>query len=99
MFLIVFFITFAQADVSVTIVNNTRFELDIGKEVMPYMANEVTLNPHDFGNALGKNKFRFGIRHQANDYIKLDPHVFLQHQRKNNWKLEYGPTLRIDVNF
>jgi hypothetical protein len=31
--------------------------------------------------------------------VKLDPHIFIQNQRKNDWKLEYGPTLRIDVNF
>ena len=40
---------------------------------------------------LNKNKFRVGIRHKANDYVKLDPHIFIQHQRKNDWALEYGP--------
>ena len=89
----------ATAGVSVSIVSNTRFEFDIGTQVKPYLANEVALNPHDFGNVLNKNKFRIGIRHKANDYVKLDPHIFIQNQRKNNWTLEYGPTLRLDINF
>ena len=83
----------------VSIVNNTRIEFDVGEQVKPYVANEVALNPHDLGSILDKNKFRIGIRHKANDYVKLDPHVFIQNQRRNNWALEYGSTLRIDVNF
>jgi hypothetical protein len=89
----------ATAGVSVSVVNNTRFEFDIGAQVKPYVSNEVALNPHSFGNVLDKNKFRVGIRHKANDYIKLDPHLFIQNQRKNNWVFEYGPTLRLDVSF
>ena len=89
----------ANAGVTAVIVNNTRVEFDVGAQVKPYVANEVALNPHDFGNVLNKNKFRLGIRHKANDYVKLDPHIFIQHQRKNDWALEYGPTLRLDINF
>ena len=84
---------------SVSVVNNTRVEFDVGAQVRQYIANEVALSPHGFGNLLDKNKFRLGIRHKANDHIKLDPHVFIQHQRKNDWALEYGPTLRLDINF
>ena len=89
----------AHGGFSVSIVNNTRFEFDIGHPVKPYVANEVALNLHDFGNVLDKNKFRVGIRHKANDHVKLDPHIFIQNQRKSDWELEYGPTLRIDVSF
>ena len=89
----------ANAAVTAVIVNNTRVEFDVGAQVKPYVANEVALNPHDFGNVLNKNKFRLGIRHKANDHVKLDPHLFIQHQHKNDWALEYGPTLRLDINF
>ena len=99
MFLVGFLMNLARADVSVAIINNTRFEFDVGASIKPYISNEVALSPQDFGNILNKNKLRFGVRHQTNDYVKLDPHLFFQHQRKNNWKLEYGPTLRIDVSF
>ena len=92
-------VSMASAGVSVSIVNNTRFEFDVGMQVKPYVANEVALNPHELGSALDKNKFRIGIRHKANDYVKLDPHIFIQNQRKNDWALEYGPTLRLDINF
>ena len=89
----------ANAVPSVSITNNTRFEFDVGAQVKPYVSNEGVLNLHDFGSVLDKNKFRVGIRHKANDYVKLDPHIFIQNQRKNDWALEYGPTLRLDINF
>ena len=92
-------VSMANDGVSVSIVNNTRFEFDVGAKVKHYVANEVALNPQDFGNVLDKNKFRIGIRHKANDYVKFDPHIFIQNQRKNDWVLEYGPTLRLDINF
>ena len=97
--LFVLMMSIANAGVTATIVNNTRVEFGVGAQVKPYVSNEIALNPHDFGNAFEKNKFRLGIRHKANDHVKLDPHIFIQNQRKNDWALEYGPTLRIDINF
>ncbi len=90
----------AYAGVSLSIVNNTRLEFNAGTQLSVYVANEIqtVLGSHN-SYVLDKNKFRVGIRHKANDYVKLDPHIFLQNQRKNDWALEYGPTLRIDVNF
>ena len=42
----------AHAGVSVTIVNNTRFEFDVGAPLKPYVSNEVAMNLHNFGNIL-----------------------------------------------
>ena len=95
----VFFMSFCQADISVAIVNNTRFELDLGTDVKPYFANEITLAPQEFGNILSKDKFRLGMRYKYGDHLKLDPHLFLQTQRKSDWKLDYGSTIRLDFTF
>lgn len=89
----------ANAGVLVSIVNNTRVEFDTEARATLYVANEMAFNPHDFGNVLDKNKFRLGIRHKVDNNLKLDPHIFIQNKRENDWALEYGPTLRIDVNF
>ena len=99
MFLVVFFMSISQADVSVAIVNNTRFEFDLGPAAEPYFANEITLSPQEFGNILSKDKFRLGMRYKYGDHLKLDPHLFLQTQRKNEWKLDYGSTIRLDFTF
>lgn len=88
----------SYASPKLIIVNNTRFELDGGWIVNPYVSNEVALIPQDFGSIFDKNKFRIGVRHKV-DSIKLDPHLFFQKQRENNWELEIGPTLRIDMSF
>tara|TARA_Y100000034_G_scaffold49146_1_gene60760 strand:+ start:1670 stop:1948 length:279 start_codon:yes stop_codon:yes gene_type:complete len=88
-----------QADVSVAIVNNTRFEFDLGADTKPYFANEITLAPQEFGNILSKDKFRLGMRYKYGDHLKLDPHIFLQTQREDGWKLDYGSTVRLDLTF
>ena len=88
----------AYSKPNLIIVNNTRFELDGGWAINPYVSNEIALIPQDLGSVFDKNKFRIGVRHKV-DSIKLDPHLFLQKERENDWKLEVGPTLRIDMSF
>ena len=99
MFLVGFLMNFANAAVALTIVNNTRFEFDLGALATPYFSNEFALRPHELGNILIKDKFRVGMRYKYNDRLKLDPHLYLQSQRKNDWKLDYGSTIRLDFTF
>ena len=88
----------SHASPTLIIVNNTRFEIDGGWALNPYISNEIALIPQDSGNVFDKNKFRVGIRYKVNG-LKLDPHLFFQKEREDDWKLEIGPTLRIDVSF
>ena len=99
MFLVGFLMSLSHADVMVAIINNTRFEFDFGGDAKPYISNEFTLKPHGFGSILDKDKFRLGMRYKRGDHLKVDPHLFLQLQRKNDWKLDYGSTLRLDFTF
>ena len=99
MFLVVFFMNFTYAGVMVTIVNNTRFEFDLGVDVIPYFSNEFAVKPQELGSILTKDKFRVGMRYKFGDHLKLDPHLYLQSQRKNDWKLDYGSTVRLDFTF
>jgi hypothetical protein len=99
MFSLLFLMGVANADVSMTIVNNTRLEFDTGSKATLYVANEVSLKPYELGSVVDKNKFRLGIRHKVDNNMKLDPHIYIQNQRMNDWALEYGPTLRLDVSF
>jgi len=98
-FLIVFFMSLCHADVALTIVNNTRFEFDLGFDITPYIANEFAIKTQELGNILIKDKFRLGMRYKYNDHLKLDPHLYLQSQRKNDWKLDYGSTVRLDFTY
>ncbi len=99
MFLVGFLMSFAYADVALAIVNNTRFEFNLGSGVTPYFSNEFTAEPQEWGNILTQDKFRLGMRYKYGDHLKLDPHLFLQSQRKNDWKLDYGSTVRLDFTF
>ena len=99
MFLVVFFMNCAYADVALTVVNNTRFEFDLGADATPYFSNEFAVKPQELGSVLTKNKFRLGMRYKWGDHLKLDHHLYLQSQRKNNWQLDYGSTVRLDFTF
>ena len=99
MFLVVFFMNLVHADVLLTVVNNTRFEFDLGGDATPYFANEFAVKPQELGSILIKDKFRLGMRYKWGDHLKLDPHLYLQSQRKNDWKLDYGSTIRLDFTF
>ena len=99
MFLVVFYMNLVHADVALTIVNNTRFEFNFGSDATPYFANEFAVKPQELGNILIKDKFRLGMRYKFGDHFKLDPHLYLQSQRKNDWKLDYGSTIRLDFTF
>jgi len=99
MFVVGFLTNLVQAGVTLTIVNNTRFEFGLGGDTTPYFANEFAAKSQEFGTILSKNKFRVGMRYKYNDNLKLDPHLFLQSQRKNDWKLDYGSTIRLDYTF
>ena len=99
MFLVVFFMNCAYADVMLTVVNNTRFEFGLATAATPYFSNEFAVKPQELGNILIKDKFRVGMRYKWGDHLKLDPHLYLQSQRKNDWKLDYGSTIRLDFTF
>jgi len=99
MFLVVFFMNLVYADVVLTVVNNTRFEFDFGSDATPYISNEFAVQPQELGSILTKDKFRLGMRYKYNDHFKLDPHLYLQSHRKNDWKLDYGSTIRLDFTF
>jgi len=99
MFLVVFFMNFVHADIALTIVNNTRFEFDLGGDATPYFSNEIAVKTQELGNILTKDKFRVGMRYKFGDHFKLDPHLYLQSQRKNDWKLDYGSTVRLDFTY
>jgi len=99
MFVVGLLTNLVRADVALTIVNNTRFEFDLGGEATPYFANEFTVKPQELGNILTKDKFRLGMRYKFGDHLKFDPHLYLQSQRKNNWQLDYGSTVRLDFTF
>ena len=99
MFLVVFFMNLSHADMSLTIVNNTRFEFDLGSPATPYISNEFAVKPQELGSVLTKDKFRVGMRYKFGEHFKLDPHLYLQSQRKNDWRLDYGSTIRLDFTF
>ena len=83
----------------IIIANNTRITYDFGSDIKPYIANEIKLVSDGFITTFDANKFRLGFRYKINDYIRIDPHLFIDNKRKDDWRFSPGPALRVDLTF
>ena len=83
----------------IIIANNTRVTYNFGSEIKPYVANEIKLVSDGMNTTFEANKFRFGFRYKVNDYIRIDPHLFVDNKRKDDWVLSPGPAIRLDLTY
>ena len=83
----------------IIVANNLRITYDFGHEIKPYIANEVKIIKDNEATSFDANKFRIGARYKINDYIRIDPHLFVDNKRSDSWKFFPGPALRVDLTF
>ncbi len=84
---------------TIIIANNTRVTYDFGHEVQPYIANEIKIVSDKTATTFDANKFRIGFRYKINNHVRIDPHLFIDNKRKDNWIFSPGPALRIDLTY
>ena len=83
----------------IIIANNLRVTYDFGHEIKPYLANEVKLISDFTATRFDANKFRAGARYKINEHVRIDPHLFVDNKRKDDWMFSLGPALRVDFTF
>ena len=83
----------------IIVANNTRITYDFGHEIQPYIANEIKIVKSLEHTTFDANKFRLGFRYSINDHIRLDPHLFIDNKRKDDWVFSPGPALRLDITY
>ena len=83
----------------IIVANNTRVTYDFGHDIKPYIANEIKIVGNGFNTIIGANKFRLGFRYKINDYVRIDPHLFIDNKRKDDWIFSPGPAVRIDLTY
>ena len=98
MFLLIMLLNIVHVG-KIIIANNTRVTYDFGHEVQPYIANEIKIISNLISVEFDANKFRAGFRYKLNDYVRIDPHLFVDNKRKDNWMFSPGPGLRIDLTY
>jgi len=81
----------------IIVTNNVRVTYDFDYEIKPYIANEIKFTSDGTSSAFAANKFRLGFRYKINDYVRIDPHWFIDNKQKNDWAFEHGVGLRLDV--
>ena len=79
--------------------NNTRLTYDYGRDIKPYIANEVKFTNDVNGTVFSANKFRLGFRYKINDNVRIDPHIFMDNKLKDSWAFAFGPALRLDITY
>ena len=77
--------------------NKTTIEGDIDFIMTPYISDEISIRVST--GLVEKNKVLIGIKFKVSDNFSTSVNLFLQHQRKYDWKLDYGPLLKLDVVF
>ena len=81
------------------VANNLRITYDFGSDIKPYIANEVKLISDFESMIFDANKFRLGARYKVSNHVRIDPHLFVDNKRKDDWVFSPGPAIRIDVTF
>ena len=99
MFLLLFSLLGVSYANELIVANNTRLTYDFGHEIKPYVANEIKLVSDGTNIVFDTNKFRLGFRYKINDYIRVDPHLFVDNKRKDNWVFSPGPAIRLDLTY
>ena len=79
------------------VTNNTRITYDFDYDIKPYIANEVKIVRNSINTSIDANKFRLGFRYKINDQVRIDPHLFVDNKRKDNWIFSAGPAIRLDL--
>ena len=96
MFLLLFGIANAG---QLIVASNTRVTYDFGHEIKPYVANEIKIINDGTNTTFDANKFRLGFRYKINDNIRIDPHLFVDNKRKDDWVFSPGPAIRLDLTY
>ena len=99
MFLLLFMLFNIAYAGKVIVANNTRITYDFGYEIQPYVANEVKFISDFVSTTFDANKFRVGFRYNINDHIRIDPHLFIDNKRQNDWAFSPGPAFRLDFTY
>ena len=98
MFLLLLLLNTSAAG-KIIVANNTRISYDFGHEIQPYIASEIKFVSNSKSTVFDSNKLRLGFRYKINDNIRIDPHLFIDNKRKDNWAFSPGPALRIDLKY
>tara|TARA_B100000700_G_scaffold63058_1_gene69466 strand:+ start:249 stop:542 length:294 start_codon:yes stop_codon:yes gene_type:complete len=83
----------------IVVANNLRVTYDFGHDIKPYLANEIKIIKDDEITFFDANKFRAGFRYKINNHVRIDPHLFIDNKRKDDWIFSPGPALRVDLTF
>ena len=83
----------------IIIANNTRVTYDFGTDIKPYIANETKFVFDGHKTEFDANKLRLGFRYKVNDYVRLDPHLFIDNKRRDSWVFSLGPAIRLDLTY
>ena len=84
---------------NIIVANNLRVTYDFGHEIKPYVANEIKIVKDDETILFDANKFRIGARYKINDHVRIDPHLFVDNKKNDDWVFSPGPAIRVDITF
>lgn len=77
--------------------NKTTIEGDFDLIVVPYISDEISIRVST--GVVEKHQVLIGVKFKVSDNFSASLNLFLQNQRKYDWKLDYGPLVKVDIIF
>ena len=81
----------------IIIKNKTTIEGDFDIHIAPYISDEISIRVSN--GMIEKNQILIGVKFKISENFSTSLNLFLQHQRKNDWKLDYGSVVKADIKF
>ena len=81
----------------IVIKNKTTIEGDFDLSITPYISDEISVRISS--GVIEKNQVLIGVKYRVNDNFSTSLNLFLQNQRKYDWKLDYGPLTKVAIIF
>tara|TARA_Y100000592_G_C5449536_1_gene307930 strand:+ start:472 stop:765 length:294 start_codon:yes stop_codon:yes gene_type:complete len=81
----------------IIIKNKATIVGDFDIHIAPYISDKISIRVSN--GMIAKNQILIGVKFRINENFSTSLNLFLQHQRKNDWKLDYGPLAKVDIKF
>tara|TARA_B100000686_G_C16521829_1_gene827639 strand:+ start:69 stop:362 length:294 start_codon:yes stop_codon:yes gene_type:complete len=92
-----FLLTSSAFGADIIVKNKTTIEGDFDLSIAPYISDEISIRVSS--GLVEKHQVLIGVKFKVNDNFSTSLNLFLQNQRKYDWKLDYGPKIKVDIIF
>lgn len=97
MLIFIFLLINSAFGADILIKNKTTVEYDLDINLSPYVSEEISFRVST--GLIEKNQILIGLKYRVSENFSTSLNLFLQNHRKHEWKLDYGPLVKMNIIF